>query len=91
MQAIETGINELEAIEETWAHSQMRQVGPRCTRVSKLAQDTGRVHSYLLNCFTKKSAMMWLASIASGNLESYQKAWVSASKTTSRASTPALM
>ena len=40
--------------------------------------DLWGVHSeknYLLNSFTKKSAMMWLASTDSGKFASYQKAW----------------
>jgi hypothetical protein len=37
---------------------------------------------HLPNCFTKKSAIMWLASSASGSRGLYQKACVSASKTT---------
>ena len=37
---------------------------------------------YFLNCCTKKSAIILLASMASGSMESYQKAWARASKTT---------
>lgn len=60
--------------------------------VTPLAESkmTSRQCAHLLTCFTKKSAMMWLASWASGSRGSYQKACGSASKTTSRASTPAL-
>ena len=49
-----------------------------------------RLNCYFPNWLTKKSAMVWLASMASGRRGSYQKAWGRASKTTRRASTPAL-
>ena len=60
-----------------------------CNELQIPVSDQTNAGAYLFNCCTKKSAIMWLASIASGSVESYQKACGRASKTTSRASTPA--